>query len=285
MDLKKGEKIIGVGALGGSGTRAVAQILIDSGVYLGDDLNSANDNLVFTRLFKNPAWYENAGHDDVQKRMLMFAKYMRGERLSTTELKEFVHAARSNPFLSRGLRFYSSLVPRIFQTKDRKSPQVWGWKEPNTQIFVNQVADVFPGIKYVHVLRNGLEMAFSRNLQQLTNWGYIYDIHLDGTESEAELAVKQLDFWIRSSENVINKGKKLFERNFYLLDHTAFCTEPVREVQKLLDFLDLDVSERVRERLVKIPIIPKSFHRHKNFDLSIFSENQIRSVRKLGYSV
>ena len=46
--------VIAIGALGGSGTRAIAQVLMDAGIYLGDSLNNANDNKLFTRLFKNP---------------------------------------------------------------------------------------------------------------------------------------------------------------------------------------------------------------------------------------
>lgn len=46
------DNVIAIGALGGSGTRICAQILIELGVFMGHDLNNANDNLLFTRLFK-----------------------------------------------------------------------------------------------------------------------------------------------------------------------------------------------------------------------------------------
>lgn len=51
------QKIIAIGAVGGSGTRVVAKIFMDAGVFVGDDLNAQNDNLTFTQLFKNPDWY------------------------------------------------------------------------------------------------------------------------------------------------------------------------------------------------------------------------------------
>lgn len=44
------KKIISIGALGGSGTRAIAQVLIQADVFMGDDLNNSSDNLFFTRL-------------------------------------------------------------------------------------------------------------------------------------------------------------------------------------------------------------------------------------------
>ena len=45
-----------IGGLGGSGTRVVADILLAQGWYLGQDLNRAKDNLLFTLLFKRPYW-------------------------------------------------------------------------------------------------------------------------------------------------------------------------------------------------------------------------------------
>ena len=45
-----------IGGLGGSGTRVVADIVLAQGWYLGQDLNRAKDNLLFTLLFKRPYW-------------------------------------------------------------------------------------------------------------------------------------------------------------------------------------------------------------------------------------
>ena len=38
---------VAIGGVGGSGTRVIAEILIQLGFYIGSDLNSANDNLWF----------------------------------------------------------------------------------------------------------------------------------------------------------------------------------------------------------------------------------------------
>ena len=49
--------IIAIGGLGDSGTRIVAEVFIHAGLFLGNERNISYDNLVFTRLFKNPAWH------------------------------------------------------------------------------------------------------------------------------------------------------------------------------------------------------------------------------------
>ena len=72
----KMKKVIAIGALGGSGTRVVAQILKNSGIYIGDNINHPNDNLIFTALFKAPKWYKKASRKDIDKRLRIFDKCM-----------------------------------------------------------------------------------------------------------------------------------------------------------------------------------------------------------------
>ena len=50
------QPLVAAGALG-SGTRVIAQILINLGINLGG-VNEPNDNLIFTALFKSPKWYK-----------------------------------------------------------------------------------------------------------------------------------------------------------------------------------------------------------------------------------
>jgi len=67
-----------VGGLGGSGTRVVAEILIEFGFYLGSDLNAANDNLWFTLLFKRPRWFVGSSNGEIFKALRIFEKAMAG---------------------------------------------------------------------------------------------------------------------------------------------------------------------------------------------------------------
>src|SRR5690625_2359751 len=68
---------VAIGALGGSGTRMIAQFLCDAGYYLGDDLNRANDNLWFTLLFRRRDILvePRCSFDDVAR---LFFRRMRG---------------------------------------------------------------------------------------------------------------------------------------------------------------------------------------------------------------
>jgi hypothetical protein len=275
-------KIFAIGALGGSGTRAVAQILMDAGVYMGDDLNVSNDNLLFTRLFKNPEWRRNASDGDIKNRLEIFRKVMAGEVLTSGENKELVKAAKENRTFKSDFRFYLKTLLK----RQRFSPvrKTWGWKEPNTQIYLEEISAFFPELKYIHVLRHGLDMAFSGNIQQLHNWGFRFNIILTGEENKEELAVKQLDYWIRSTAAVLEQGKHIDER-FYLLNYTKLYSQPQAEIENLLVFAGLKVDQKIGKKLIGIPQKPLSADRYKRFDTGIFRADQLDFVRKLGFKV
>ena len=276
------KKIIAVGALGGSGTRAIAQVLIQAGIFMGDDLNKPNDNLFFTRLLKNPEWYKKASLDEKNKRLLSFKNYMENGRISLRDLIVYYISAYTNPTYSSELKFYQDVFKLLFSKKI--SRDIWGWKEPNTQIFVSEILNLFPNLKYIHILRSGLDMAFSNNKQQLKNWGWKYQIYLNGNETQNELAVKQLDYWIESTKDVIAKSKG-FENRFLMVRHSEFCQSPQKEIDRLLQFCEITVPSVKLKELYEIPSIPSSANRYKNYDLTIFSQEQIQFVQEMGFEV
>ena len=93
MDLKSN---LFIGALGGSGTRVIAQIVNQLGYYIGDDLNKPNDNLVFTRLFKNPEWYKTTDQKEIYSRLEIFDEYMTSQKLSLYHLLKYFTIINKN---------------------------------------------------------------------------------------------------------------------------------------------------------------------------------------------
>jgi hypothetical protein len=276
--------IIAVGGLGGSGTRTIAQLLIEMGIYMGDDMNTSNDNLFFTRLFKNPKWFKNATANEVNFRLRIFEKYMTGQRLNILEMLEVLNSARRNPTFQTKKTYYWGFIKGQFKNK-QKNDYIWGWKEPNTQIIVYPLFKYFPSIKYIHVLRHGLDMAFSNNKNQLHNWGSMFGINIEKSDGEIALAVKQLDYWIKSTHYVIEAGKKLIGDNLYILNYQHLCEQPDLEVPKLIAFLGVGIDENMMKRLIKTPVISDSNGRYRHKDLSIFSKEQLREVINLGFSI
>lgn len=276
--------IVAVGALGGSGTRVVAEILIKLGIFIGNDLNVPNDNLLYTRLFKNVDWYKNSTPRDRDLRHLIFEKCMNGIPLTFKEKIELFKASKSNVFQKNSINYYRNIFFRN-QFQSNKSNSNWGWKEPNSHIYMKDIHRSFKEIKYIYVIRHGLDMAFSKNIQQLTNWGFLHNITMHPSDVKSELAEKQLDYWIKSSENALLLGEKLFKNNFYVLNYQKLITNPFDEIKNLISFLGMQTSEELLNEVVKLPKVPKTEKRYKNEDLTIFSKAQIEKVKSFGFTI
>lgn len=277
--------IIAVGGSGGSGTRVVAQILMGAGIFIGDYLNTAYDNLIFTRLFKNPEWFKGSSNADIEKRFTIFEKYMTNKRLSARETIRFLKAVKGTPKYKVSLQFYSRLISKILLNKDHAERYIWAWKEPNTQIYIKYIAEFFNNIKYVHVIRHGLDMAYSSKKQQLKNWGYKFGLQYNKLDSEDDLAIKKLDYWAKINKYVISEGEKLLKDRFYLLNYNKLCESPDIEVPRLIKFLDLDLEEDTIRKLVSIPKVPSTNMRYKQKNINIFPKSLLADVEELGFNI
>ena len=270
-----------IGGIGGSGTRIIAKILIESGVYLGNDLNKANDNLVFTRLFKDPIWFRTTNQERVYGRLKLFEKYMTGQALSLIDFQTAFTSFRENHTYKTQKLYYLKFLLKHFL--DKKSSRIWGWKEPNTHIYIKYIAQYFNNLKYIHVVRNGLDMAFSKNQQQLRNWGFLFDIDL--LDSPQPLHYNQLSYWIESTKTALEIGRKFLGSQFYLLNYDKFCLDSSNEILKLMVFLDLEIDPKENKRLTALIKLPKTIGRAMNKDLSVFSDRQLKEVKKLGFDL
>jgi len=235
---------IGIGGVGGSGTRIVAEIIMRHNIDLGATLNESNDNLIFTRNFKKPEWFETFPDEEA----LIMA------------WSSFLSERDTAPIDSKSGDADDELFP-------------WGWKEPNTHIFLPFLNNHVPEFRYIHVIRNGLDMAFSQNQQQVKNWGkHILGGSYDGTTKPAT----SLEYWIAANTRAIEVGKSMGDR-FLLLKYEELCINPTEEIKRLSSFLGRDGNLNELRAL----IAPTSIARHLNEDLSVFSDTQIKSVDRL----
>lgn len=286
---------VAIGGVGGSGTRVVAQMFIDLGYYMGRDLNRPKDNLLFTLLFKRPHWYRHVAQQHpaaVRTGLRVFEAAMTGTFAWTPRTVAFIGRAwlelqfGRHTMLPRwrwGMERLRALA-RVNTAVDYAAYHGWGWKEPNTHLYLEHLAAHFPDLRYIHVLRHGLDMAYSQNQQQLENWGWLYDVALP--DDPADVPQASLTYWIRSNQTAVETGQQLLGERFMTLNFEQLCTSPASEVDKLLHFLghaDLDAAQR--KQLIALPQLPPSAGRYKQAGLEIFPSEDIAAVRALGFAV
>jgi hypothetical protein len=82
-----------------------------------------------------------------------------------------------------------------------------GWKEPNTHIVMDRLPALLPQMKYIHVMRNGLDMAHSRNQNQLRLWGR----YLVGPDCRDDPR-SSLKYWCRTHQRILRLCQPLGAR-------------------------------------------------------------------------
>jgi hypothetical protein len=282
-----------IGGVGGSGTRVVAEIINLLGFYIGGDLNPAKDNLWFLMLFKRPRWFRRARHDKhkIFTGLRLLSKAMLHKTVpGWPELKFLIRAVLEISIFGhnykgdgRGLwpfvRAWNMVAgqPKMIMDQTR-----WGWKEPNSHIYLEYLAAFFGDIKYIHTIRHGLDMAFSDNQQQLYNWGPIFDLELP--QSKFDEPAASLKFWIKSNRRVIESGQKLGDQKFLIVNFDQLCLSPESEIKKIVSFLNIEPHADDLEALIRIPQIPKSLGRYRAHDISQFDPADLNELENLGFS-
>jgi hypothetical protein len=159
----------------------------------------------------------------------------------------------------------------------------WGWKEPNTHIYLEYLAAYFNNIKYIHTIRHGLDMAFSENQQQLYNWGPTLGLELP--KSRSDEPATSLKYWLKSNRRVMEIGEKLGDQKFLVVNFDRLCLSPKSEIQKILSFLNIKRAAENLATVYRIPKIPKSLGRYRAQNISQFDPTDLSELNDLGFSM
>lgn len=272
---------VAIGGVGGSGTRVVAAILTRLGFFMGHDTNPANDNLAFTLLFKRSAlWPLEKNRSQIERAIRIFlnAMYFR-QPLAAADisyLESLADAARFN-----APREW--LLQRVRRLVDCPAaggpPEIWGWKEPNTHIFLPSLVEQIPRLRYIHVMRHGLDMAYSKNQAQLQFWGEA----LTGIPDTSNSPEDSFRYWCAVHSRVARAGKRM-GNNFLLLNFDEFCTHPDAGLEALLQFLGKTPDTEPMDELTEMVVRPDSIGRYLGRDRISASARDIELLQALGFS-
>lgn len=242
--------------MGGSGTRVVAQILASAGIFWDNQLNEAFDSLLFQKVFSLLApRIRDLGPIGSSRDPEAEAQTARYIRAQIGEFARGMHAAY--------LAEHSKL-------------DAWGWKFPGNHFLLPCLAELFPEMQYVHVLRHGLDMAFSENQHQTRNWGRHLGIDINSyTPEKASLL-----FWIAANRRAVTEARKL-GISFFLLNFDQLCRDPRKMITSLMEFLRKPTADI--EDYVKLVIPPKSLGRRHGQNLDFCGPEEWIALKEFGF--
>lgn len=272
---------VAIGGLGGSGTRVFAALLESAGVRIGEALNEQLDNLWFTVLFKRQAWTESSlPEDGVETSLRLFCQAMThgldGSGLNPADRRLLEGLRAQLPPHGRWRCGANALHADSLMSSGPhgNKGQPWGWKEPNTHIFLPHLDRLIPGFRYIHVVRNGLDMAFSGNTWQARHWSHLYPVDCGHDDP---LPVRQLRYWAAANRAALDYGARHMRERFLVMSYESMCSHPEVHWRRLLRFLGQPADKKPPEDLVR----PTSIGRSEQHDLSVFRATDLEIAQAL----
>lgn len=246
-----------IGGTGGSGTRVLRSALAAAGVFMGERLNESGDAMDFEPFLDdaiNPILARTASLD-----------YGLGDLpagLTGSIRRQFAGA----------LAVY---------VRDRPRGKAWGWKNPRSMYVLPVILDRCPGMRFIHMVRDGRDMAVSTNQNQARKHYealFGHPLHPDSTLASIELLQKaNLDVaaWCR---------RRLGERH-RLVRFEDLCAQPAQVLNGILRWIRGGSGAPAHTPAAAISA-PSSLGRWRSLpldQLAILEDAARRGLREFGY--
>jgi hypothetical protein len=198
-----------IGGTGGSGTRVAARISQAAGVFMGRDLGQTCDAVQLMRGYSH-RWgsYAQAG----------------GGALSEIQREQ----------MDRDLT--ASLLKHRDDIPHPGSP--WGAKNPRFIFFLPHLHHCLPQVKFIHVIRDGRDIAFSKNQSQVNEVGALYLPDLEARLKTAPAPVRSIALWSQINLQVARFGRDTLGERYLQVRLEDLCADPRPVIQRIFAFLE-----------------------------------------------
>jgi hypothetical protein len=194
-----------IGATGGSGTRAIAAVLASARVHIGSRHNFALDAMDFVPFAVKwlPLYLRNCGEISERDRQ---------------------HMGRA--FAVSVLRHRKGII----------SPDVhWAAKAPRFIYLLPYLQQQLPDFRFIHMIRDGRDMAFAANQSQVNDYGRIL---LPPAAQSEPAAVRSIMLWSMVNTSAADFGRSVLGDRYMRVSFEDLCERPREIVPAILEFAD-----------------------------------------------
>jgi len=237
-----------IGGNGHSGTRVFAEIVTLGGVFTG-----------IRRLTKRK--------DSEDLRII---------GLLNRWVRPFVYGTLSPEESSEMKRAFARRLRLYFPSRSRP----WGFKNPRTMLLLPFLGELFPTMKFVHVVRDGRDVSLGN---EFVGNAYV-DAYLRDDERALSAEEKMIIFWGRSNEAAMTYGESRLGSRYLRVRWEDLCRNPAVKTRQLLEFAGCS-PERAGE-ISGVVRKPSSLGRWREFPADTQGRVESRGrawLSKLGY--
>ena len=243
-----------IGAKGGSGTRAISRITQSLGYNLGSDFNVSSDSMKMVPFILK--WH-------IKCQDLWF----------NNEVKTLNH----NLFLQDWEKTLEGHM-------GKNVPELWGWKNPQSINMLPFFHELSPGLKFIQVIRDGRDIAFSKNQQELgtDNRGTAMN-RWNKSINHLPEAKKSILYWQKINLEASTYAQNNLKNNYYLLKFEDLCKSPIEEIIKISNFLGIPSDDINFKKISKLVSTSTSIGRYKQQPINLISDLEELGKKGLEY--
>lgn len=245
-----------------SGTSLLSRLLEECGVYFGYVKDEYNESIVFQLINEHLLRHGETTWDQPEKFSPICAHSIQLEQM-TNHIETLLDESTARYYWGK----------HDFQTlkNDKSAFQLpWGWKDPRTTITLPAWLRLFPESKVIHIIRNGIDVAFSLNRREI--------IRLQGKDPHYSKRCQTLAGCFSLWESYVGMGKRFCQHanNSMEILYEDLLGEPEKTLQTILPFLQLSWDQRLHTPMTKINT-ERRFAYKKNASLKTFAEETKKS--------
>ena len=155
----------------------------------------------------------------------------------------------------------------------------WGWKEPRSVYLLPFLAAELPGLRFLHVVRDGRDMALSENQVQLRKHG---DAVLGASNEPEEL--RSIGLWREINLRAADFGERELGDRYLRIRFEDLCAQPAATVAEVLRFFGLDGdAERIAAEEVRVPATLGRWREADPELRAALSERAADALERFGY--
>lgn len=205
-----------IGGTGGSGTRVVQSIIEKAGVFMGTNLNISKDAMDFEP----------------------FLDEFINVTLTHTRALNYDPARDLPPTLALAAGNKLRNIAIYFRRDIPYPGSSWGWKNPRSIYILPIIHSIFPGLRFVHVIRDGRDMAFSQNQNQLRkHFSSLFGRPIDDT------AVDSIRLWAKANTDVAEWATGNLKARYIRIRFEDLCERSATEIGALLSKLAIKCDD------------------------------------------
>ncbi len=160
----------------------------------------------------------------------------------------------------------------------REPGRPWGWKEPRSIYLLPFLHRHLPALRFLHVVRDGRDMALSGNQNQLRKHGGAAPIPRDGSEPERSMAL-----WSWVNLAAARYGEERLGDRYLRIRFEDLCARPVEVAGVVLGFFGIDGDASLALDAVQAPASLGRWRSGSAARVAALEEQGREALVELGY--